>query len=115
LRQGKTSAGVVTIYDALTSAMEWFYASPDRRSRIRGEPEGFLDDRSLYATLVRADVLNGTFDFDRFNRVVDRALESEISPEDATGLLEGVESVLTQLGVLPFEKGDLPPEDPSTF
>ena len=115
LSQGKTSAGVVTIYDALTSAMEWFCASPDRRSRMPGAPKDFLDDRSLYATLVKGGILDGAFDFDQFCRVVDRALESEIASEDASGLLEGVESVLTQLGVLPFDEGNLPPEDPSTF
>jgi hypothetical protein len=115
LRQGKTSAGVVTIYDALTSAMEWFCASPDRRSQVPGEPKDFLDDHSLYAMLVRGGILDGAFDFDKFYRVVDRALESEIPPEDASGLLEGVESVLTQLGVLPFDEGNLPPENPSTF
>ena len=115
LRQGKTSAGIVTIFDALTSAMEWFCASPDRRSRMRVAPEHSLDDRSLYVTLVRAGILNGTFDFDLFNRVVDRALESEIAPEDTSGIVEGVESVLTQLGVLPFDEGELPPEDPGTF
>lgn len=115
LRQGKTSAGVVTIYDALTSAMEWFCASPGRRSRMRFAPKAFLDDRSRYATLVRAGILSGTFDFDLFDRLVDRALESEIAPEEAAGVLEAAESVLTQLGVLPFDEATLPPEDPGTF
>jgi hypothetical protein len=115
LRQGKTSAGIVAIYDALTSAMEWFCAAPDRRSRLRDAPEAFLDDRSLYATLVRTGILNGNFDFDLFDRVVDRALASEIASKDISGVVKGVESVLTQLGVLPFDESDLPPEDPSTF
>jgi len=34
---------------------------------------------------------------------------------DAAGILEGVESVLTELGVLPFDERELPPEDPGTF
>ena len=115
LRQGKTSAGVVAIYDALTSAMEWFCASPDRRSRMRSAPEAFPDDRSLYAALVSAGILNGDFDFDLFNLIVDRALVSEIASDDASGILGGVESVFTQLGVLPFDDEELPPEDPNTF
>ena len=95
--------------------MEWFCASPDRRSRMRSAPEAFPDDRSLYAALVSAGILNGSFDFDLFNRVVDRALVSEIASDDASGILEGVESVFTQLGVLPFDDEELPPEDPNTF
>lgn len=115
LLQGRISAGVAALHDALTSALEWFIASPERRSRLRGAPERFLDDRSLYAALVRAAVLNGTFDFDRFDQVLDRALATEIAAADASGILEGVESVFTQLGVPPFDERDLPPEDPGTL
>ena len=82
---------------------------------MRFAPKDFLDDRSRYATLVRAGILSGTFDFDLFDRLVDRALESEIAPEEAAGVLEAAESVLTQLGVLPFDEATLPTEDPGTF
>jgi hypothetical protein len=34
---------------------------------------------------------------------------------DCRGLLEGIESVMVQLGVMPFNEDELPPEDPSTF
>jgi len=115
LRQGKISAGIATLADALTFAMEWFCASPERRSRVRASAQELLDDRALYAALVRSAVLSGTFDFDRFDRVLDRALETEIPAVDAAGLLEGVESVLSELGVLPFDESELPPEDPGTF
>ena len=115
LRQGKISAGIATLSDALSFAMEWFCASPERRSRVRASKAEFLDDRALYAALVRAGVLSGDFDFGRFDLVVDRALETELPAAEVTGILEGVESVLTQLGVLPFEENELPPEDPGTF
>jgi hypothetical protein len=115
LRQGKISAGIATLYDALTAAMDWFCASPERRSRVRGAPEALRDERALYAALVQAGVLNGAFDFDRLKRIVDRALETELPPEDAAWVLAGVEAALTQLGVLPFDEGELPPEDPRTF
>jgi hypothetical protein len=115
LRQGKISAGITTLSDALSFAMEWFCASPERRSRVRGTREEFLDDRALYAALVRAAILDGTFDFDRFDLILDRALEMELPAAEAAGILEGVASVLTQLGVLPFDENELPPEDPGTF
>lgn len=115
LRQGKISSGIVTLYDTLTSAMEWFCASPERRLQARVTRDEIRDDRALYAALVRAGVLNGDFDFELFDRVVERALEKELPATEAAGILEGVESVLTQLGVLPFDEGQLPPEDPSTF
>ena len=114
LRQGRVSAGIVALYDALTSAMDWFCASPERYQRLHVARQGFPDDRAQYAALVLAEILDGGFDFDRFARVLERALEAELPPAAASGILEGVESVLTQLGVLPFDEGELPPEDPTT-
>ena len=115
LAQGKISAGIVALADALTSAMEWYCASAERFSRIQTTREVLLNDRALYAALVQASVLDGTFAFDRFDLVVDRALEAELPAADAAGLIEGLESVFTQLGVLPFDESELPPEDPRTF
>ena len=114
LRQGRVSAGIAALYDALTSAMEWFCASPERCARVPGAREQSLDDRALYAALVRAAVLDGALDFDHVDRVLARALEAEIPAADAAGVSEGVEAILTQLGVLPFDEGELPPEDPGT-
>lgn len=115
LRQGKISAGVATLSDALSFAMEWFCASAERRSQVQATARELLDDRALYAALVRSAVLSGTFDYERFDQVLDRALASEIPAADAAGILEGVESVLTELGVLPFDENALPPEDPGTY
>lgn len=114
LRQGRNSAGVAALYDALTSAMEWFCAAAERRTRLPAAPEAFTDDRALYTALVRAAVLDGTFDFDHLDQVLDRALEAELPAATAAGIAEGVELVLTQLGVLPFDEAELPPEDPGT-
>jgi hypothetical protein len=115
LRQGKISAGVATLSDALSFAMEWFCASAERRSRVQATAREFRDDRALYVAFVRFAVLSGTFDYERFDQVLERALASEIPAADAAGILEGVESVLTELGVLPFDENALPPEDPGTY
>ena len=116
LRQGKISAGIVTFYDALSSAMQWYLALPARRSKlvlVRGED--LLDDRTAYAVLVRAGVLDGRFDFAAFDRLTEHALLNEMPGYDYRATLKGVEAVMEQLGVMPFDEKDLPPEDPSTF
>jgi hypothetical protein len=46
--------------------------------------------------------------------LTEQALQQELVGYDAD-LLAGIESVMTQLGVLPFDEASLPPEDPSTF
>jgi hypothetical protein len=116
LRQGKIAAGIVTLYDALLAAMQACAASPERRTRfsIKAD-EDIKDDRVLYAVLVRSGVLDGSFDFEAFDRITEKALNEEMPEYDYHVLLAGIESVMTQLGVMPFDEAALPPEDPGTF
>lgn len=116
LRQGKISAGLVTLYDALNAAMQWYIASPARAGALRiNAGEDLNDDRTAYAVLVRSGVLDGRFDFNAFDRLLDRALKEELPGYDYREFLEGFESVMTVLEVMPFDEAELPPEDPRTF
>jgi len=116
LRQGKTAAGIVTLYDALLAAMEWYMNAPEHRSRLAvGQDDDLKDDRNVYALLVRSGVLDGKFDFPGFDELTGTALNEEIPAYDYRELLAGIESVMTQLGVMPFDEALLPPEDPSTY
>lgn len=117
LRQGKIAAGIATLADALSAALEWYAASPERRLRLaestgQGGPP---DDRALYALLVRSGVLDGTFDYDAFDSLTEYALDHELPGFDHGPVLAGIEAVMTQLGVMPFNEADLPTEDPATF
>lgn len=116
LRQGKVSAGIVTLYDALEGAMLSYAEAPERKSRLQFLPgERMHDSKALYAVLVRSGVLDGAFDFEAFDQLTEQALQQELPGYDAQDLLAGVESVMAQLGVLPFDEAALPPEDPTTF
>src|SRR5574341_629421 len=116
LREGKISAGIVTLYDALEGAMRSYVADPKRSARLevrRGED--LNHEKELYAVLVRSGAIDGKFDFEAFDRLVDRALHEEMPAYDYRELVAGIEAVMTQLGVMPFDEALLPPEDPSTF
>jgi len=116
LHQGKISAGIVTLYDALLSAMKWYSASPDRRKNLLiATGDDLTDDRKVFNLLTHAGVLDGSFDYDSFDKLVDKASNKEIPDYDYRKLLSSFETVMTQLGVMPFDENDLPPEDPSTF
>ncbi len=116
LRQGKVSAGIVTLYDALEGAMLSYAESPETGPRLAFRPgERRYDSKVLYAVLVRSGVLDGSFDFEAFDQLTEKALQQELDGYDTRELLAGVESVMMQLGVLPFDEASLPPEDPSTF
>jgi hypothetical protein len=60
-------------------------------------------------------VLDGTFDFEAFDRLTETALNQELPGFDYRHILEGIEAVLARLGVMPFDEAALPPEDPRTF
>ncbi len=116
LRQGKISAGIATLFDAVVAAMEAYAAVPGRKQELCVKPgENMNDDKVLFRTLVRSGKLDGSFDFDAFDRLMEKALYEDLRNLDYRPLLRGIESVLTQLGILPFDESLLPPEDPNTF
>ncbi len=115
LRQGKISAGLGTLYDALLFALDWYVTSPDRRKNLPIQADDDLrDDRTVFALLINAGVIDGRFDYGAFKDRVEAA-PYESSVYDYTEILNQVESVMSRLGVMPFEESELPAEDPSTY
>jgi hypothetical protein len=116
LREGKISAGIATLYDALNGALQWYIAAPERRRKLTIQGGEDLNvDKVVYTVLVRSGVLDRSFDFEAFDRLTERALNQELPGYDYRDLLKGIERVMTRLGVMPFDEAALPPEDPSTF
>jgi len=116
LRQGKISAGIVTLYDALTHAVEWYVSDPGHlKGIIIKEGERITDDTHAFAILSRSGVLGEGFDHRALAALLERALEGEMPGYDYSGFLRTVESAMTGLGVMPFDESKLPPEDPSTY
>jgi len=116
LRQGKISAGIVTLYDALEAAMQAYISDPVRKAGLSlRHGDDLNNERIVYTVLVRSRVLDGMFDFDEFDRLTERALREEMPEFDYRPILSGVENVMTRLGVMPFDEASLPAEDPATF
>ncbi len=116
LRQGKISAGILTLYDAFCFAMDWYAFPPERKGGLGiREGEDLKNEKTLYKILVRSRVLDGAFDFAAFDKLVEYASENEMPDYNYKELLQEINSVMTQLGVMPFDESALPPEDPNTF
>ncbi len=114
--RGQITDGILALYDALCSAMDWYIAVPERRnSLVTKEGGDLLNDESLYKVLVRSGVLDGSFNYDEMNFVVTKALDKEIREFDWRGFLKKVEPVFTGLGVMPFDEKTLPEERPEPF
>ncbi|MFZ2197504.1 MAG: hypothetical protein WAV13_07220 [Thermodesulfovibrionales bacterium] len=116
LRQGKISAGIVTLYDALMFALRWSIASPDRRKALSvREVDDLTNEKTVFDIIKRSRVAIDDFDYDEFNALVEKALEEEMPEYDYTGMLRDFEAFMTGLGVMPFDEAQLPSEDPATF
>lgn len=116
LRQGKISAGIVTLYDALMFALRWYIASPDRRKALSvREVDDLTNEKTVFDIIKRSRVAIDDFDYDEFNALVEKALEEEMPEYDYTGMLRDFEAFMTGLGVMPFDEAQLPSEDPATF
>lgn len=116
IRQGKVSEGIVTLYDALNAAMEWYFASEERRGRLAiGRDDDLRDDRTLYDILTRSGVLDGSFDYRTFDKLIEEISFRDFRGYDHDKIVAGIDYFMTQLGVMPFDEGELPPEDASTF
>jgi hypothetical protein len=114
LERGLFAAGLATLYDALRYAMRWYISLPEHRARVGiVGGEDFRDDRNVFAQLVRGGVIDSAFDFDAFERLVERSLDGESSQFDAPRVLAQIDQVMTELEVLPFDETTLPPDNPS--
>lgn len=107
---GLQDEGIVILYDALNSALlHWAAKSGGELARLK-------DEKDIYAALVRSEVLDGKFSYERFEQTVERALEGWTGSGDfLEELWRGLERVFTRLGVMPFDEGALPPEKPEIF
>jgi len=102
LRQGKIADGIAALYDAVVSAMRWYVVSNPSLELNVLPGEDLQNDADLYRAL-------------EFDRLLDASLEGKTPDIDRQALLNGIESVMTRLGIMPFNEQKLPPEDPSTF
>ncbi len=99
----------------MVSALQWYVASPERRKELTFQNHVSLkDDAVVYGILRRSGKLDNSLDYEVFNILVEEALDHEMPDYDYTEFLKNFESVMTQLGVMPFDESSLPPEDPST-
>lgn len=111
LREGKISLGIVTLYDALNSAMQWYVASSEHKRLLRiSDSDNVNDDRTVFDTLIREGIIDPRFNYNTFDELVDMALKKDMSSYDYSNVLKEIETVMTSLGVMPFDEKSLPPD-----
>lgn len=112
LREGKISLGLVTIYDALYSAMQWYIGCPEYAGKLVVKPaDNLKEDNNLFTILFRSGVITSGFDYRTFSKLVEAALYKNMTDFNYSGILTDIESIMTQLGALPFDESELTPYD----
>jgi len=116
LRQTKYAAGVAALYDALCSGMRWYVMLAEEPSLMHVKAKIDLHtDRELFSALTQAGILDDTKAFEPLESLLDQLLNG-LTPEfDQREVMTRIEHWLTQLGIMPFDEGTLPSEDPNTF
>lgn len=115
LAQGKGAAGVSALYDALLAGIRWFILS--HRETVPFslvKMEDMDDEKSLFDVLEREELISRK-DVSYLIDLIEKALGNEAIEVDQELIVAELDDVMTRLGVMPFDEGALPPEDPSTF
>ncbi|MFH1217882.1 MAG: hypothetical protein V1706_15420 [Pseudomonadota bacterium] len=115
MREGKTSAGLATLYDALLSAMRWYILTHMRNELGDNGDEKIENERLVFCLLRRAGVLDNSFDLKFLEEIVDKALMGEDVSCDQDRVMAQLQQFLTRIGVLPFDETELPPENTDTL
>jgi len=116
MHQEKYAAALAALHDAVSSGMKWYILTLKEPLVIQAEESVHLrTDRELFSSLAQAGVLDGMEDFDYFDDLLDQAFTGKVLSFNAGQVLSQVERWLSQLGVMPFDEGALPPEDPETY
>ena len=116
LSQGKISAGIVTLYDALIFALRFYFMTPEHSAILAAKgPLDLTEERDMLMVLREAGILGHTFDLDRFEALVEQAGRGEMPDYDFKPMLSSFESLMNALEVIPFDEALLPAEDPAAF
>jgi hypothetical protein len=113
MRQGKTAAGIATLYDALSHSMQWFWLT--RQNSVQDHVPVMPGDRELFSLLVAEGALDLSMDFEKIFNLMKKSLDNSLPMHDYDDIVRNMETIMTRLGVLPFDENALPPEDPRTY
>ena len=111
LRQGKREAGIVTLGDALSAAIE--YALDLHAKALPSQP--FDYEQTAFKALVSAGIISGRFSYEDFQLFVDEAIAGIVDANALPARIAALDALMTELGIMPFDEASLPHEAPETF
>ena len=107
VQEGMSVADLAAFYDLVVSGMHDYLAKHETCASLVANTD-LWDAVALYQALAGAGVFEDPLAFNRFALLVERALWQESFSFDTDATLAEVETMLTKLGVMPFNESALP-------
>jgi len=115
MRQQKTAAGIATLYDALLCGLRWYLMVHRQGNRGKLLDRELEDEEVLFSLGQEAGIFDESADPAGLRVLVEWVLEGNVQVAAMASLPDRIETILTRMGVLPFDERELPPEDAATY
>ncbi|MDA8156944.1 MAG: hypothetical protein M0Z52_10945 [Actinomycetota bacterium] len=113
---GDIANGILALYDALTSAMDFYLAShQELRDRLIGAGEDILSDRNLFLAFQKNGIIPDNFEWQELDFAVQLALGRNMGNYNWRKLAGKLEECYIRLEAAPFDEGALPAPQPEPF
>jgi hypothetical protein len=93
--------------------MQWFWLT--RQNSVQDHVLVMPGDGELFSLLVAEGALDLSMDFEKIFNLMKKSLDNSLPMHDYDDIVRNMETIMTRLGVLPFDENSLPPEDPRTY
>lgn len=107
LQQGSVKAGVEALYEAILFGMHYYIAEPGGRGNIRVSDAELWDHAALYHKLAKAGLFEDLNALNHLSQIVERALWQGSLSLDVSYVITEIETMLSRLGVTPFNESIL--------
>ncbi|MFX0185730.1 MAG: hypothetical protein ACFE95_21815 [Candidatus Hodarchaeota archaeon] len=120
ISQGKIEAGIAALHDAIISAMQHSFFSNQLKESIKLTDNDFdiTDEKDLFNILKKSKIIDNTFreqDFSYLLTIIEKALDHQLNDFNHVVYFNKYNNLMNQLGIIPYNDQELPPEDPTTF
>ncbi len=109
LLEGKISHGIATYWDAVIYGLRWYYYTHKHDVSINEKDDIYYPEK-LFPLLIKSSVLKSDFDFDKWFKVAEDAIDGPFTDYDPSELMLDFEMLFTDLGICPFDESALADE-----
>lgn len=113
LQQGAFRTGIEALFDAILFGMHYYIAEPGGRGTIHVSDADLWDPAALYHKLAKAGLFDDLNTVNHLSQIVERTLWQGSVAGDINDVITEIETILSRLGVTPFNESILKSDSPA--